>query len=278
MKLQTKPLVSIIIPNYNHERYLKQRIDSVLAQTYANFEVILLDDCSTDCSKTILDSYRDHPKIVHIVYNQVNSGSTFKQWFKGIDLASGDFIWIAESDDYASPLLLETSMTRFNTDYAPDVVFVGTTNIDEYNNDIGNTTRIERTHKKLLEKDFNIDGKAFLRFFMPDYCIIRNASSVVFKKTVLSQKAKEVISFKTIGDFYFWVHLCVENYKFTYIAEKLNFMRKHKGTVRNNPEKSTFKLAEYNRIHNYVLLKNWFDYSVVNKIMTYKIKRMKSKL
>ena len=95
------PLVSVIIPNYNHAVYLDERIKSVLNQTYQNFELIILDDCSPDngASMAIIEKYRNNPHISHIVYNDVNSGSTFKQWHKGLELAKGDLIWIAESDD-----------------------------------------------------------------------------------------------------------------------------------------------------------------------------------
>lgn len=100
-------LVSVIIPNYNHAAYLRQRIDSVLSQSFDDFELILLDDCSTDNSREVLESYWQHPKLSHLIYNETNSGSVFRQWQKGIDLAKGEFIWIAESDDYAHPQFLE---------------------------------------------------------------------------------------------------------------------------------------------------------------------------
>jgi len=272
------PLVSVIIPNYNHENYLLKRIDTVLAQTYSDFEVILLDDCSTDASKFILQKFKDHERVAQIVFNEKNSGSTFKQWFKGIDLAKGEYIWIAESDDFSSALFLEKAMVCFNNRFAPDVVFVGTTNVDENDKNIGNNTRIERTYRKLLEKDFHKRGNEFLRFFMPDYCIIRNASSVVFKKSILSEASKKVVSYNTIGDFYFWVHLCLKNYKFSYLSEKLNFMRKHSGTVRHNPKKTRYKKEEYRRIHNYVLLSRWYDVDIVKKVLTYKLKQLKKRL
>src|ERR1700712_406276 len=98
------PKVSVIVPNYNHMLYLKQRIDSILAQTYRDFEVILLDDASVDGSVKILEHYRYNLKVKHIVLNTQNSGSTFAQWEKGLQLAQGDWVWIAESDDYADPL------------------------------------------------------------------------------------------------------------------------------------------------------------------------------
>ena len=63
------PQVSIIIPNYNHAKYLPQRLESVYNQTYQDFEVILLDDCSNDDSVTILNTYAKHPKTSHIVFN-----------------------------------------------------------------------------------------------------------------------------------------------------------------------------------------------------------------
>ena len=110
------PQVSVIVPNYNHAQYLVQRIDSVLAQTCQDFELILLDDCSPDHSREVLERYREHPKVAHIVYNEANSGSTFKQWDKGIALARGEYIWIAESDDWCEPTLLETLLDGIHRD------------------------------------------------------------------------------------------------------------------------------------------------------------------
>ena len=74
--------VSVIVPCYNHAPYLKQRIESILNQTYQNFELILLDDVSPDESAEILLSYKDHPKVSHCIINEKNSGSTFHQWNK----------------------------------------------------------------------------------------------------------------------------------------------------------------------------------------------------
>ena len=91
--------VSIIVPNYNHEKYLDERIQSILNQTYQDFEIIILDDCSTDNSKFVIEKFRNNEHVSHIVYNEQNSGSTFKQWERGFELAKGELIWIAESDD-----------------------------------------------------------------------------------------------------------------------------------------------------------------------------------
>ena len=105
-----QPAVSVIVPNYNHAPFLRRRLDSIFNQTYQDFEVIILDDCSSDNSKEIIEQYRNRPQITHIVYNEVNSGSPFKQWAKGFDLAKGEYIWIAESDDWAELNFLEETV------------------------------------------------------------------------------------------------------------------------------------------------------------------------
>jgi glycosyltransferase involved in cell wall biosynthesis len=85
-------MISVIVPNYNHAKFLKERIDSILNQTIQDFELIILDDCSTDNSREIIESYRQLPN-VSIFYNSKNSGSPFKQWKKGINRAKGKYIW-----------------------------------------------------------------------------------------------------------------------------------------------------------------------------------------
>ena len=72
--------------------------------------MILLDDCSTDDSREILLSYKGNQHVSHVVFNKENSGSPFKQWEKGIQLAKGKWVWIAESDDWAENTFLEVML------------------------------------------------------------------------------------------------------------------------------------------------------------------------
>lgn len=73
------PKVSVIVPNYNYRRFLTKRIDSILAQTYQDIEIILLDDCSTDGSQELLKQYSKYPTVVKYLVNDKNSGSPFAQ-------------------------------------------------------------------------------------------------------------------------------------------------------------------------------------------------------
>lgn len=108
------PKVSVIVPNYNHAPYLRERLDSIYSQSYDNYEVILLDDCSTDESPRILEEYaKKYPEKTRLFINDANSGSPFRQWKKGLDHASGDLVWMAESDDYCAPDFLAAHVGNF---------------------------------------------------------------------------------------------------------------------------------------------------------------------
>src|SRR6266567_649594 len=123
------PKVSVIVPSYNHCRYLSERIDSILGQTFGDFEVIVLDDASTDGSPAVLADYYAKPR-VRIVVNARNSGSAFPQWNRGIGMAKGDYIWIAESDDSADPRFLETLVPILDDDPTLGLVYCQSRLID----------------------------------------------------------------------------------------------------------------------------------------------------
>jgi hypothetical protein len=109
-----EPLVSVIIPNYNHAQYLPERFRSIAEQTYQNFELIVLDDCSSDDSIDVINKLiEDLPFPVRTSFNKKNSGNVFAQWQRGVEMASGDFVWICESDDTCEPDFLERVVPTF---------------------------------------------------------------------------------------------------------------------------------------------------------------------
>jgi len=111
------PLVSVIVPNFNHEPYLDLRLQSIYTQSYQNFEVILLDDASDDESVSVLRKYRDqYPEKTCLEINSTNSGSVFEQWKRGLAVAKGEIIWIAESDDWCSENFLADLVPFFENE------------------------------------------------------------------------------------------------------------------------------------------------------------------
>lgn len=243
------PLVSVIIPNYNHERYLDQRIESVLNQTYKNFEVIILDDCSTDNSKKIIEKYSNDIRISIIIYNDVNSGGTFHQWKKGIGLAKGEWIWIAESDDYSDHNFLNILITGIDFNSQIGIVFCNSIYVDECNNKL-----VKQVHKGLpIDIESTYNGSIFINEYMYRENNIPNASAVVFRKNLVDTGVIRT-DFKLCGDWIFWIDL-LQNTNILYLGQqKLNFYRIHETSVRNKTKELGF-IKEYREIANCLLRK-----------------------
>ena len=235
-------MVSVIIPNYNHAQFLKERIDSVLKQTYADFEVIILDDCSTDNSREIIEQYRGHSRITHIVYNDKNSGSTFIQWNKGFSLSKGEYIWIAESDDVAEPDFLERLLTGMENQDNDIVLAFSDIDLIDANNNI-----ISKTPLLTYQKCPIVTGKYFIKHNMLFGCHILNASSVVFKKEATLNIDKKYMRFRGAGDYLFWIEIAKQGnvYKETKI---LNHFRQHDMKVTPNSVASGRQFKEVHKI------------------------------
>jgi len=221
-------MISVIVPNYNHAPYLKKRINSILNQTYQDFELIILDDFSTDNSKEIIEQYRNHRKISHIIYNKVNSGSTFKQWKKGIELAKGKYIWIAESDDYSADDFLEKNINSINR-YSCDLSFSQSYIVDEKNN-------ILNKKPLILSKDL-CENKKFIVDHLLYGNTLYNASMVVFRKDAIDNNIwSKLKQFKYCGDWLFWYYLLRGDGRVSEVKEPLNYFRTHNLNVSKSAE------------------------------------------
>lgn len=179
------PTVSVIVPNYCHAPYLEQRIESILQQTFQDFELILLDDCSTDGSREILERYRNHPKVSGIFYNERNSGSPFKQWKKGLSKATGDYVWIAESDDFSSPCFLERCVRILDTRPDCSIVFTSSYIVDSHSR----TIREEAPVKYPKHKQIRFGSRFFLYRFLCPRNTIYNAGMALVRRSALPADA-----------------------------------------------------------------------------------------
>ncbi|TNJ45773.1 glycosyltransferase family 2 protein [Tamlana fucoidanivorans] len=238
------PKVSVIIPNYNHAPFLQQRFDTVFNQTFQDFEVILLDDASTDGSLELLQRYAQHPKVSQLVLNTKNSGSPFKQWKKGIDLAQGAYIWIAESDDYCELNFLETLLKLFEKNTV--LVYCASEIINFLGEQEGRHVWADALDKKRWTKSYTNTGENEILEYLRFRNTITNASAVVFKK-----KAVDDIAFPVhmtfCGDWYIWIELLKQG-EIAYTCQRLNYFRRHRDTT-----KSVKPLPlEQKRVHEYI--------------------------
>ncbi|WP_201986374.1 glycosyltransferase family 2 protein [Hymenobacter rubidus] len=269
------PLVTVIIPNYNHARYLPARIESVLNQDYSNLEVLILDDCSPDESRSIIDLYKRADKRIKTIFNDYNSGSTFKQWNKGLQKANGKYVWIAESDDVAERSFLSVLVAVLEKNDELVLAYSNSFDIDE--NSVNNGT-IENVLVGLDDRwssDFIADGYEIIQKYMLYRSVIPNASAVVFRKDIAIAAGAADENYKLFGDLLFWAKIMSKG-KIAYISTPLNYFRSHNNNARTKNHFDGTSLEENSRffakMHEYgepdakfrslaldELLNKWYD-------------------
>ena len=97
--MNNRPFISVVMPIYNVEKHLEKAIESVLAQTFQNFEIILVDDCSPDSCPQICDAYVSKYKKISVIHHEKNKGLSGAR-NTGLDVAKGEYIWFMDSDDF----------------------------------------------------------------------------------------------------------------------------------------------------------------------------------
>ena len=261
--------VTVVIPNYNYKCFLRERIDSILFQTYPVKEIIFLDDCSSDGSIEYIEEVISNNQTgieMFFVKNQKNSGSVFAQWQKAFELAKNEYIWIAEADDSCNKRFLETVMKGFDD---KDVVisYCESLTVDENNILIMENLRswidIFKTGK--WDQDYVNDGKKEVAEAMCIHNTIVNVSSAVIRKANYKEIMEEAKTFKLAGDWYTYMNI-LKNGKIAYFSESLNYHRLHKKGV----TLSTSLEKEYDeiiRLQNFALEN--FDVSEETKIRVY---------
>lgn len=133
MSVSCAELISVIVPVYNVEKYLKKCIESILGQTYQNIEIILVDDGSTDNSGKICDEYKKTDTRIKVVHKENGGLSDARN--KGIDVSAGAYIMFVDSDDYISSKMVEILYERIIEDKA-DIAICNVSSVDEYYNDL----------------------------------------------------------------------------------------------------------------------------------------------
>jgi glycosyltransferase involved in cell wall biosynthesis len=226
------PTVSVIVPNYNHARFLRKRVDTILAQTYQDFELILLDDASTDNSRFILNEYSSDPRVTHVQFNEANSGSTFKQWNRGVRLARGRYVWMAESDDYADPRLLERLVEPLDTDtglalcYSRSWRVAADGTIDGFWDSYLGHLDPER-----WAGDFCADGLEECRRYLVHCNTVQSASSVVFRRDMYWKTGGADENLVLGGDWKMWAGMALSGGAIAHVGDPLNYCRFHDGSV-----------------------------------------------
>jgi glycosyltransferase involved in cell wall biosynthesis len=249
----SEPRVSVIVPNYNYARFLRKRLRTVLDQTYDDVEIIYLDDCSTDDSNEIIAEFKDDPRI-RCVFNERNSGSPFIQINKGVRLARGEFVWVAEADDYADPRFLDTLLPILANNPNVGVAYCQSLAIDEQDKVLSSMQKhTDYLDEERWKRDFMAEGETECRKYLLYSNTIPNFSAVLFRRSVFERAGYAEEGMRLCGDWLTWIKMLMIS-DVAFVAEPLNFYRWHAGTVRRTLNyvrnvRERYELFHYLRQH-----------------------------
>ncbi len=254
-KKQSDIKVSVVVPNYNYENFLLTRIYSILAQTEKIYELILLDDCSKDNSRKLIDEIvnRISPYInTKKVYNDENSGIAFKQWKKGFSLATGDYVWIAEADDCCQKTLLENLVKPIKQNKNIYISYADTAFINAWDKLILKTIKPEIDIMKTghWDADFVDNGLEEIEKYTFLNCIIANVSSCIIKRDNYDDVFEKAITYKQAGDWLFYL-LVMKKGDIAFCNKPLNYYRVHGNNVTSTTKKQRH-FDEIVRVHGEV--------------------------
>jgi Glycosyl transferase family 2 len=219
----TSPKVSIVLPNYNYARYLEDRILSLLGQTFTDFELIIVDDASTDDSRSIIERYRSNQHVRTLLFDH-NSGFTYRRWNDGAAIATGEYIMFAGADDACAPTLVETLVRIL--DEHPDVGVAYTRSW------IINSAG-ERIKKKpwgeRWSSDFIATAAEEIPFLLSGGSV-QSASAALLRRSVFDRCGGWDASFQLCADFLLWAQV-LQISQLAYVAQPLNYFRWHETNV-----------------------------------------------
>lgn len=240
-----RPTISVIVPNYNHARYLDQRLGSIFAQRLKPDEIIFLDDGSCDESLTVAKAWQAKSAVPFtIAANETNSGSPFKQWAKGIERATGDLVWIAESDDSSCPRFLE----RMTSSFADPEVTLAYCDSQVIGTDGEILSQSYRFYTDTLDatkwlSGYVEDGAREIMQALAIKNTIPNVSAVLFKRAALRATIESIQSFRFCGDWWAYV-ACLRQGKIAFCPQALNQHRQEPAGVTRDGERATHAVRE----------------------------------
>lgn len=245
--------VSVIVPNYNYANYLDQRLASVFEQTFRDMEVIVLDDASTDQSLEVLTKWQKRTNL-QLIKNISNSGNVFVQWRKGLELAKGEFIWIAEADDDAAPSFLATLLTACAQ---PGVVMAYS--IPQVIDGQGHLASgfdyresyLTYAARNRWTQSYEVSGREEAQEVLSVVNCVPNVSAVVLRKpdpAIL----EDCEAYRCSGDWLFYLHLAAYG-RIAYVHGNLAFHRRHDQSVigEDQQTKQCLLRQEMEQIHQF---------------------------
>lgn len=233
-----KPRVSVVVPNYNCYNYLDDRLDSIYNQTFKDFDLYLLDDKSTDRSLDVLREWQGKFPNCSLHVAETNSGSPFIAWRRGIDLAQGELIWIAEADDYCEPKMLARLVDAFKH-RGVKLAHARSQPVSSNGQSQGDYADLylDRICAGRWQSSYVAPAQEEIDKALGRANSIPNASAVLCKLDDAKNAIQNAISLRLAGDWAFYVSV-LRGGQIAYCHEVVNYHRRHATTITSSIEGS----------------------------------------
>lgn len=222
------PKISIILVNYNYAHYLDERIQSLLNQTFTDFELIIIENGSTDNSLEVIKKYLSDGRIKLQAYP--NNAFPYQRWNNGVDLAQGEYLQIVSSDDSCHPQLLEKLSEQLEKHSSVNFAYCQCTDIDDDGKKISSRARlIDELEKERWSKDFVGSGKDECRYMLLEFIPV-NAGAALMRRQAFLDAGKFDVRFRLLADHMLFSKIMV-NSDVAFIAEPLSYLRRHSNSL-----------------------------------------------
>jgi glycosyltransferase involved in cell wall biosynthesis len=226
------PKVSILIPTFNRANYLRMAVDSAIAQTYPNIEVLVLDDCSTDETVNLSEAYSNTAN-VKFIRNENNIGFV-KNWNKAVSLSSGEYIKIIGDDDILSADCVAEQARILDEHPDVGVVCCNCSIIDE-----GNRVKSANNLYRLFSRDTKENGREFIKNYLLGKRTVGWPGAILFRRQDINKAGGFDPQAGCPADIDMWCRI-LQVKDFYYLDKMLAYCRLFSGNLSRKMETNDF--------------------------------------
>jgi glycosyltransferase involved in cell wall biosynthesis len=248
MSADRPPKVSIVLPNYNYAHYLDQRIQSLLNQTFTDFELVVVDDGSTDDSLEVIGRYTEDPRVRTMLFEQ-NSGSAYPRWNDGACVCRGDYLMFAGADDSCEPTFLERMVPLLDAHPRVGLAYSQVWITDADGRRL--YTKQYWNRPDHWAADYVNDGIDECRQYLCLHCTIPTASSLLMRRSIFEEVGPFDVSLRLAADWMLYAKF-LQRCDIAYVAQPLVDFRTHASTSRSNATRSLRRVSDSYRVVTYI--------------------------
>lgn len=221
------PLISVLVTSYNYDKYIQQTLDSILNQTYKNYEVIVVDDGSTDNSVALISKYVKEYKKFHLYQHRGGVNKGFPASIKlGIEKAKGDYVAFLESDDYWAPDNLLEKVKTINKNNNVVIISNNIVTFGEDKEEVDKATFYVNLLDEFLTEKNIITAREDLFNYIPTF------SAVMIQRDILKNLDYDT-PIPAFLDLYLYRQILAK-YPLYYIKKQLTYWRRHIKSFNSN--------------------------------------------